>query len=284
MALVLAAVAAIALVAWALGLHDLLRMERLARLRQRVADFGPLAPAVYVGGYVLAELLFLPALPLTLLAGLVFGPVWGTVWASVGATLGAAVAFLVARHVLRGTVERWMAASPRLSRLDDAVARHDWRILMFTRLVPIFPFTLQNFVYGLTRIRFGRYVLVTWLCSLPGTAAYAVAAAAVTEGSGDPRRVVAWLAVAAVLIIALSFAPRLLRRYQTLGALLLGLGSAVAAAADDRPIGHPPSAPHAFHRDLTRAHASRDDIALEPGPSGEMRVARAPSRRPPRRI
>ena len=78
-----------------------MRPERLARLRTAIEAYGAWGPFLYVGGYVVAELLFVPALPLTLLGGLVFGPVWGTVYTWIAATLAAALAFLVARHLAR---------------------------------------------------------------------------------------------------------------------------------------------------------------------------------------
>ena len=77
-----------------------------------IEGYGAWGPFLYMGGYVVAELLFVPALPLTLLGGLVFGPVWGTVYTWIAATLAAALAFLVARHLARDAVERWRARSP----------------------------------------------------------------------------------------------------------------------------------------------------------------------------
>jgi len=197
--------------AWALGLHDLVRPDRLARLRTEIEAYGPWAPALYVGGYVIAELLFVPALPLTLLGGLVFGPVWGSVYTWVAATLAAALAFLVARHLARDTVERWKAASPGLARIDAAVERHGWRILMLTRLIPLFPFNLQNFAYGLTRIPFWTYVGVTAVCILPGTIAFTLAGGALSSG-GSPRTIAWTLAAAGILIVLVSLLPRWLSR------------------------------------------------------------------------
>jgi uncharacterized membrane protein YdjX (TVP38/TMEM64 family) len=199
------------LLAWAFGLHDLVRLERLARFRTRIEAFGAWAPPLYVAGYVIAELLFVPALPLTLLGGLVFGPVRGTVYTWIGGTLAAAIAFLVARHLARDTVDRWRARSPRLERIDAAVERHGWRILMLTRLVPLFPFNLQNFAYGLTRIPFWTYVGVTAVCILPGTFAFTLAGGALSSG-GNPGTVAWMLAAAGVLIVLLSLAPRWLGR------------------------------------------------------------------------
>jgi uncharacterized membrane protein YdjX (TVP38/TMEM64 family) len=197
--------------AWSLGLHDVVRPERLARLRAAIEAYGAWGPVVYVAGYVVAELLFVPALPLTLLGGLVFGPLWGTVYTWIAATLAAAAAFLVARHLARDTVERWIAGSPRLGRIDAAVEHHGWRILTVTRLVPLFPFNLQNFAYGLTRIPFWTYVGVSSICILPGTVAFTLAGGALS-GGGGPSRVLWTLAASAVLLVLVSLVPRWLAR------------------------------------------------------------------------
>ena len=153
----------------ALGLGDLIRLENVARLKQWIEGFGALAPVVFIAGYVLAVVFFVPGLPITVLGGVAFGPVWGTLYVWIAATIGAALAFLVARYAVRSTVERWVRASPRLSRLDELAAEHGWRIVMLTRLVPLFPFNLQNYAYGLTRIGFWPYAVTSSICMLPGT-------------------------------------------------------------------------------------------------------------------
>jgi uncharacterized membrane protein YdjX (TVP38/TMEM64 family) len=197
--------------AWGLRLEDGLRLKHLASLEQWVAGYGPWAPLLFIAGYVVLEMAFVPALPLTLLGGLAFGPLRGTVYVSVAATLSAALAFLFARHMARGTVELWIARHARLARLDAAVAEHGWRILMITRLVPIFPFNVQNFAYGLTRIPFWTYVGMSWLCMLPGTVAYVLAGSALPAGANNPVRLVGYLGVAGILLVALSLLPRWLK-------------------------------------------------------------------------
>jgi uncharacterized membrane protein YdjX (TVP38/TMEM64 family) len=187
------------------------RLDNLARLREWIAGFGPWAPAVFIGGYVAAVVAFVPALPLTILAGLVFGPLWGTVYTSIASTAGACLSFLLARYAARGVVARWMEPYPALGRIDRAVARHGARIVMITRLVPIFPFNLQNYAYGLTSIGFGAYALTSWVCMLPATVAFTTAAGAVVAGAWDVRRMLLLLGLAGVLIVGLSLLPRWLR-------------------------------------------------------------------------
>ncbi|MGH7399752.1 MAG: TVP38/TMEM64 family protein [Candidatus Rokuibacteriota bacterium] len=155
MVTLLALVLAVVLVR-ALGLADLIRLENLARLRERIDGFGGWAPVVFILGYVAAVVAFVPALPLTILGGLAFGAAWGTVYVAIAATTGACLSFLVARYAARAAVERWMAAYPALARMDRAVARHGFRIVMITRLVPIFPSTCRTTPTGSPRSASGR--------------------------------------------------------------------------------------------------------------------------------
>ncbi len=144
------ALVAIIGVGYGAGVTDYFSLKNLDVLRDWVDGFGAIAPVVFVAVYAVAVVAFLPATPLTLLAGLVFGAVWGTLWAWVGATLGATLAFLIGRYATRGLVESWREDNERVRKLDEGVEKHGWRILLITRLVPVFPFSLQNYVYGLT--------------------------------------------------------------------------------------------------------------------------------------
>ena len=192
------------------GLTNFISLDNLGRLRDYIEGFGPTAPLVFILGYAVATVVFLPGTPLTLLAGLAFGPVLGTLYVMVGATAGLTLAFLVARYAARGLVASWVGENERLSRLDGEVERQGWRILVVTRLVPLFPFNLQNYAYGLTKIGLGTYVLVSTICIIPGVVAYTFAGGSVT--SGDLTRTFIFLGIAAVSFVLLSLIPGWLRR------------------------------------------------------------------------
>jgi len=196
----------------AFGFTAYLRFENLSRLTEAIEGHGVLGPVIFISAYALGVVFFVPALPMTLLGGLAFGPVRGAAYVWVAATIGAALAFLVARYGLRGLVERWVARNARLTRMDEAVARDGWRIVMITRLVPLFPFNLQNYAYGVTRIGFWAYVTTSAVCMIPATVAYTFAGGALSRGGGDLRRTVGYLAVAGVLIVLVSLIPRYLER------------------------------------------------------------------------
>ncbi len=222
--LIVALLATGIIVARALGLGEVIRLENVARLKQWIEGFGALAPVVFMAGYVLAVVFFVPGLPITVLGGVAFGPAWGTLYVWIAATIGAALSFLVGRYGVRSTVERWVQRSPRLARMDGQVAEHGWRIVMLTRLVPIFPFNLQNYAYGLTRIGFWPYAITSSICMLPGTAAFTFAGGALSEGRGDVRRSLGYLAVAGVLLVLVSLIPRWLQRRSKLAGDLLRAG------------------------------------------------------------
>ncbi len=71
----------VAAVAYFTGLIDYLSVEKLNTLRDWINGFGVIAPVIFIAVYAITVVAFLPATPLTLLAGLVFGAVWGTLWA-----------------------------------------------------------------------------------------------------------------------------------------------------------------------------------------------------------
>ena len=209
------------IVARAFGFAAYLRFENLSRLTETIEGYGVLGPVIYMAAYVLGVVFFVPGLPMTLLGGLAFGPVRGAAYVWIAATIGAALAFLVARYGLRGVVEGWVARNARLTRMDEAVARDGWRIVMIARLVPLFPFNLQNYAYGVTGIGFWAYLTTSAVCIIPATVAYTFAAGALSRGGGDLGRTVGYLAVASVLIVLVSLIPRYLeRRNRAAGALL----------------------------------------------------------------
>jgi uncharacterized membrane protein YdjX (TVP38/TMEM64 family) len=207
----LAIIVAGILVAWRLGAFEYLSRENFDNLKAWFEGLGILAPVVFILVWIAACVFFLPGIPVTVVGAFVFGPVWGTVYSLIGATLGATAAFLVGRYAARGMVEGLIQRNQALQKIDAGVERQGWRMLMITRLVPIFPFNAQNFVYGLTKIRLLTYVVLTLIFMAPGTAAYNFAAGKVLRGEFD-KKTLFYLAGAAVLFVLLSLIPGWLKK------------------------------------------------------------------------
>ncbi len=137
-----------------------------------VAGLGAWGPVALGALYAAACVLAVPASVMTLAAGALFGVPIGVLTVSLASTLGATLAFLTGRYVARDWVSVMVAGKPRFAAVDAAVAKEGFRIVLLTRLSPLFPFTLLNFGYGLTRVSLRDYVLASWIGMIPGTIMY----------------------------------------------------------------------------------------------------------------
>lgn len=165
--LALAALAALLLFA-----RELHPAEKLQQALHWISVSGWVGVILFVLLYIVACVLFLPGSVLTLGAGTIFGLGKGIVISSVSATLGATAAFLVGRYLARDWVARRLERFPRFQAIDEAVAAEGWKIVGLTRLSPIFPFSLLNYAYGLTRISLRDYFFASWIGMLPATVLY----------------------------------------------------------------------------------------------------------------
>jgi uncharacterized membrane protein YdjX (TVP38/TMEM64 family) len=136
-----------------------------------VQGLGATSAIAFIAIYVAVTLLFLPAALLTLGAGVVFGVVAGSIYVFVGATIGATLAFLIARYLARGWVERRIAGNEKFRVIDRAIARAGFKIVLLTRLSPLFPFNLLNYALGVTKVSLKDYLL-GFVGMIPGTVMY----------------------------------------------------------------------------------------------------------------
>lgn len=186
------------------------------RFAQWVDGLGPWGPLVFVVGYAVAVVAFVPGSILTLAAGAIFGLVEGTVLVLVGATLGSTAAFVVSRYLARDAVARKVEGDRRFASIDRAIEREGRRIVFLLRLSPIFPFNLLNYALGLTRVRLADYVVAS-LGMLPGTLLYVYSGKVAGElatlaGSGAVHRGVGYYSVIGVGFAATAIVTILVTR------------------------------------------------------------------------
>lgn len=134
-----------------------------------------------VGCVVLA----LPGVTFAVFAGVLFGPWLGTLFCLLATTLGAVAAFVAGRFFLKDTVKPMVEKNRWLKKLlFEDVGRKDVVVLMITRLVPLFPYNLQNFAYGVTDMPVTTYTICTFVFMLPGVALFTIGTAGFTaEGN-----------------------------------------------------------------------------------------------------
>ncbi len=195
----------------------------LSILLDRLRTLGPAAPIAFIAIYIIACVLFIPGSILTVGAGVLFGVVWGSIYVSIAATAGASAAFILGRYFLRAMVARRIEGNSSFKAIDEAVAREGWKIVLLTRLSPIFPFNLLNYAFGLTRVPFWNYVGASWAGMIPGTVMYvyigSISGDLARAASGNhPRPAAGWilnvvglLATIAVAVYATRIGTRALK-------------------------------------------------------------------------
>lgn len=188
------------------GWSALLSGNSLALLQEMVSAHFGAAAALYVlitiAGCVL---LALPGVTFAVLAGVLFGPWLGTILCLFATTLGAVAAFLAARYFLRDWLKPIVMKNALLKRfLFDDADRSAIVLLLITRLVPLFPYNLQNFAYGITDIPLLPYTLYTLLFMAPGVALFTVGTVGLTTEDGR----IGYLLLALVLLVAVLLLGR----------------------------------------------------------------------------
>jgi len=133
-----------------------------------------------------------PGSVLTLGTGFLLGIGWGVVVVSLGSTTGAVAAFLVGRTVARSWVEKRLEERPAFRAVDRAVEEDGFRIVLLTRLSPLFPYNFQNYAFAVTGVSLRDFLFASWIGMLPGTVMYvylgSTAQALATVASGERER------------------------------------------------------------------------------------------------
>jgi uncharacterized membrane protein YdjX (TVP38/TMEM64 family) len=129
--------------------------------------------ALFAVVYVLGALLLLPEAILTMLAGALLGTLWGSLFAWACALAGSFAAFLIARLALRERIEKRVEKSKWLRAVNRALPKEGWKVVALARLSPLVPFGLQNYLFGVTKVRRRDYLVATALAIIPGTVVYA---------------------------------------------------------------------------------------------------------------
>jgi uncharacterized membrane protein YdjX (TVP38/TMEM64 family) len=127
---------------------------------------------MFIALYAACCIFFIPASVLTFAAGAVWGFWGGTLLVLIANGVGSLVCLLVTRYVVRGWASKLFKRHRKWNAVVDAVQHDGWKIVFWTRLSPVMPFSLINYSLGLTKISAWRFLLATTLGSVPAIAAY----------------------------------------------------------------------------------------------------------------
>ena len=176
----------------------------LLKFIEWLRSLGPIGTLLLALVYVPVAVLVLPTWPITWSAGFILGLVPGVIAASLGGTLGAVGAFLSGRFLARQWVERKFAARPLFQALNKAIEANSFKIVALSRLSPVLPYNILNYVFGISRVRLSTFALATWLGMLPVTAMHVYLGTAIKNAADLWRgRVHATPATHATLVVGI---------------------------------------------------------------------------------
>jgi len=172
--------------------------ELLRQTLQGIENLGATGAIAFILLYIIATVAFIPGTILTLGAGVVYGAIFGSIYVFIGATLGATTAFLVGRYLAREWVARKIASHHKFQAIDEAVGKEGFKIVLLTRLSPIFPFSLLNYAFSITKVTLKDYFFGS-VGMLPGTVMYvylgslAGSLATITSGDRPTNSTLVWI-------------------------------------------------------------------------------------------
>ncbi|MDA8478914.1 TVP38/TMEM64 family protein [Citrobacter sp. Awk 4] len=147
-----------------------------SHLQEIVRQCGVLGYTLYILLFIIATLCLMPGSVLVIVGGVVFGPVWGTLLSLLAATLASSLSFLLARWLGRDLLLKYVGHTPVFQAIEKGISRNGTDFLILTRLIPLFPYNIQNYAYGLTSIAFWPFTVISAITTLPGLLIYTLMA------------------------------------------------------------------------------------------------------------
>ncbi len=204
--------------------HTVHLVEFMARAQEAVMRWGRWSGICYPFLFALCNVLLLPGGILCVGSGFFFGLWWGFFLVLIGNGIGAAIAFALSRWVGKHWFRRKLSRNATFRALEPAVEREGWKIILLTQLHPLFPTSLINYFYGLTRIRFWTYMLWVSVGRAPGLFLYVYLGTLgqfglnLARGKTHPRMIEYWtwggafVATALLLLVLSRIAVRAMQK------------------------------------------------------------------------
>lgn len=186
-------------------------VDLIAEAQQRVVDLGAWSAVCYPLLFAACNVLLLPGGVLSVGGGFFFGLWWGFSIVLLGNSIGAAISFGLSRWLGQRWLSRKLSRNPTLRLLEMAVEREGWKIIFLSQLHPLFPTSLLNYLYGLTKMPFRTYMLWTSIGRAPGIFLYVYLGTLgqfglnIMRGKIHPRVVEYWTWGGAFITTALLF-------------------------------------------------------------------------------
>lgn len=202
---IVAVIVLVFIVANKFGLID--KLKDVKGLQAWFQGLGLMGYIVYILLFIVIAIFMLPASALTIVAGITFGSITGGFLALIGATIGGTVAFLLAKYVARDTIVNKFGSNVIFKKIEKGVAENGTSFLILTRLVPVFPYNIQNYAYGVTSMNVGTFAFVSLITMAPGAFIYAYMAGEIVT-NGFSTKLLVQFALAGLILFVVSLIPK----------------------------------------------------------------------------
>ena len=144
-------------------------------LQNKIETMGYLAPLGYILAFTILPALFVPALTIVVIAGTLFGFIKGFLFTMLGVITNASLMYLISNKFAKDKVYNLL--KERLNpKYFNLIYTKDQKKLVstffITRLIPAIPYILENYLAGLTEIKFFPYLIATFFGVIPGMLIY----------------------------------------------------------------------------------------------------------------
>lgn len=129
-------------------------------IEQWIEDQGAWMPVIFCAIFLVASLFCLPADIFVFSAGTLFGLWWGFFCAALTEYLAMVAQYYLARGLLKSRMETFLVKHPKFAAIDRAVGDKGLKIAFLLRLGPV-PFSPLSYILGVSRIKFGTYMLAS---------------------------------------------------------------------------------------------------------------------------
>lgn len=191
--------------AYQFGLVDFL--TDISGLRAYLEAIGWWGYVIFILLSVVVAVFLLPGQFLAIVGGLAYGGFLGGLLTIIGASLGASISFIIGKYVAREYILTRFGSDPTFQKIERGVKENGISFLVFTRLVPVFPFAIQSYAYAMTPMSVKKFSLISFLTMMPASFIYAFMASEIAS-KGVSMTLLIELTIAGILLALLAYLPK----------------------------------------------------------------------------
>lgn len=195
--------------AYKFGLVDFL--TDISSLRAYLEALGWQGYVIFILLSVIVAVFLLPGQFLAIVGGLAYGGLLGGLLTIIGASLGASISFIIGKYIAREYILKRFGNDLTFQKIEKGVRENGISFLIFTRLVPVFPFAIQSYAYAMTPMSVKKFSLISFLTMMPASFIYAFMASEIAS-KGVSGALLLELTVAGIFLALLAYLPKKLSK------------------------------------------------------------------------